>query len=157
MCLNISSAGLCHTTFHGTANKEDVTLTDLFLGSVSEHWQSNVFMPSKVCWPHPCAVQSVYVLVEVPYPLLHRDFVVVSDGVLPEEVELNHVFLPIQFRMQLDVLYSQRAAAHGVSCLSFFFFITSSQGKLHSYQDKRGKEFKLSPEYRDAANLQTLA
>lgn len=70
------------------------------------------------------------VLVEVPYPLLHRDLVVVSDGILPEEVELNHVFLPIQLRMQLDVLYSQRAAAHSVSCLSFFFFITSSQGKL---------------------------
>lgn len=68
---------------------------------------------------------------EVPYPLLNRDFVVVSDGIFSEEVKLNHVFLAIQFRMQLDVFYSQGAAAHGVSCLSFFFFITSSQGKLH--------------------------
>lgn len=95
--------------------------------------------------------------VEVPYPLLHRDFVVVSDGVLPQEVKLDHVFLPVQLRVQLDVLYSERAAAHGVSCLSFLFFITSSQGKLCLYQDKRGKEFKLSPEQRDAANLQILA
>ena len=68
---------------------------------------------------------------EIPYPLLNRDFVVVSDGVLPEEVKLNHVFLAIQLRMQLDMFYSQRAAAHGVSCLPFFFFIISSQGKLH--------------------------
>lgn len=86
----------------------------------------------------------MYVFVEMPYPLLNRDFVVVSDGVFSEEVELNHVFLAIQFRMQLDMFYSQRAAAHSVSCLSFFFFITSSQGKLHLYQDKRGKHFKPS-------------
>lgn len=37
-CLSISSAGLCHTTFRGTASKDDITLTDLFFGSVSEQW-----------------------------------------------------------------------------------------------------------------------
>lgn len=79
---------------------------------------------------------------EEPYPLLNGDFVVVSDGVFPEEVKLNHVFLAIQFRMQLDMFYSERAAAHRVSCLSFFFFITSSQGKLHLYRDKKGRHVK---------------
>lgn len=78
------------------------------------------------------------------YPLLNRDFVVVSDGVFPEEVKLNHVFLTIQLRMQLDMFYSQRAAAHSVSCFSFFFLITSSQGKLCLFQDKKGKHFKPS-------------
>lgn len=137
--------------FQGTTSKKGGTLTDL----PSDQWQSTLLLPLRLCWPDFSAFQTVYVFVEVPYPLLHRDFVVVSDGVFSEEVKLNHVFLAIQFRMQLDMFYSQRAAAHGVSCLSFFFFISSSQSKLHLHQDKWGKHFGLSQSWIDTRNFQT--
>lgn len=64
------------------------------------------------------------------YPLLHRDFVVVADGVFTQEVKLHHILLAIVLWIELDVFNSQRAAAHGVGSLSFLLLITRSQSQL---------------------------
>lgn len=60
------------------------------------------------------------------YPFLNRDLVVVSDGVFTKEVKLYHIFLAIQFWMQINMFHTEGAAAYCVRCLSFFFLITSS-------------------------------
>lgn len=65
-----------------------------------------------------------------PYPLLHGDFVVVADGVFPQEVKLYHVLLSVNLRVQLDVLHPERAAAHGVGGLSLLLLVTCSQSQL---------------------------
>ncbi len=65
-----------------------------------------------------------------PYPLLHRDFVVVADGVFTQKVKLHHILLAIVLRVEFDVFHSQRAAAHGVRSLSFLFLVTRSQSQL---------------------------
>lgn len=65
-----------------------------------------------------------------PYPLLHRDFVVVADGVFTQEVKLHHELLSIVLWVKFDVLDSQRAAAHGVGRLSFLLLVTRSQRQL---------------------------
>lgn len=65
------------------------------------------------------------------YPLLHGNLIVVTDGVLAQEVKLHHVLLVIHLGVQLDVLHSQRAAAHCVRSLTFLLFVTCPQRKLH--------------------------
>lgn len=40
------------------------------------------------------------------YPFLHRDFVVVADGVLTKEVKLHHKLLTVVLRVEFDVLHS---------------------------------------------------
>ena len=47
-------------------------------------------------------------------PLLDGDGVVVPDGILTEEVELDDEGLPVLLLVQRDVLHPQRAAAHRV-------------------------------------------
>lgn len=64
------------------------------------------------------------------YPFLHRDFVVVADGVFTQEVKLYHILLAIILWIEFDVFNSQRAAAHGVGSLSFLLLITRSQSQL---------------------------
>lgn len=60
------------------------------------------------------------------YSLLHGHFVVVADGVFSQEVELHHVLLAVFFRVQLDVLHSERAAAHCVCRLAFLLLVARS-------------------------------
>lgn len=64
------------------------------------------------------------------HPFLHRDFVVVADGVFTQEVELHHILLAIILWIEFDVFHSQRAAAHRVGSLSFLLLITRSQSQL---------------------------
>lgn len=66
----------------------------------------------------------------LPYPFLHRDFVVVADGVFTQEVKLHHILLAIILWIQFDVFNSQRAAAHSVRSLSFLLLIARSQSQL---------------------------
>lgn len=67
--------------------------------------------------------------------LLHGHLVVIADGVLPQEVKLHNVLLPVQPVVQRNVLDAQRTAAHGVSRLPFLFLIPSSQGQLRKDAD----------------------
>lgn len=64
------------------------------------------------------------------YPLLHRDFVVVADGVFTQEVKLHHVLLAVDLRVQFDVFHPQRAAAHRVGGLALLLLVTCSQSQL---------------------------
>lgn len=64
------------------------------------------------------------------YPFLHRDFVVVADGVFTQEVKLHHVLLTVDLRVQFDVFHPQRAAAHGVGGLALLLLVTCSQSQL---------------------------
>lgn len=66
----------------------------------------------------------------VTYSFLNRDFVIVSDWVLPKEVKLYHVFLTIQLWVQIDMLHTKWAATHSVRCFSFLLLIACSQSKL---------------------------
>lgn len=67
------------------------------------------------------------------YPLLHRDLVVVADGVFSQEVKLYHILLVVHFGVQFDVLHPERATADSVCCLAFLFLVTRPQRQL---QDK---------------------
>lgn len=78
------------------------------------------------------------------YPFLHRDFVVVADGVFTQEVKLHHVLLTIVLWVEFDVFDSQRAAAHGVRSLSFLLLITRSQSQLEHI-----RTVGLKPAYKD--------
>ena len=69
-------------------------------------------------------------LIHHPYPLLHRDLVVVADGVFTQEVELHHKLLPVLLGVQVDVLHTQRAAAHRVRRLPLLLLVTRSQSQL---------------------------
>lgn len=42
-----------------------------------------------------------------PYPFLHRDSVVVADGVFTQEVELHHVLLTFIFWVEFQMFHSQ--------------------------------------------------
>lgn len=77
------------------------------------------------------------------YSFLNRDFVVVSDRVLPKEVKLDHIFLAIQLWVQIDMLHAQWAATHSVCCFSFLFLIACSQSKL-SQEEKVREDIKIS-------------
>lgn len=68
---------------------------------------------------------------QVSHPLLHRDLVVVADGVFSQEVELHHVLLPVHLKVQVNVLHPQRAAAHRVCTLPLLLLITCPQSQLH--------------------------
>lgn len=72
------------------------------------------------------------------YPLLHRDLVVVADGVFSQEVKLHHILLLIHFGVQFDVLHPERATADRVRCLAFLFFITCPQCQLQEKQHTLG-------------------
>lgn len=76
------------------------------------------------------------------YSFLNRDFVIVSDRVLPKEVKLHHVLLAIQLWVQIDVLHAKRAAAHSVCGFSFLLLIACSQSKLSREGRGRGKKDK---------------
>ena len=65
-----------------------------------------------------------------PYPFLHRDLVVVADGVFTQEVKLHHKLLAVLLGVQVDVLHAQRAAAHRVCSLPLLFLVTRSQSQL---------------------------
>lgn len=82
-------------------------------------------------------------LATLTYSFLNRDFVIVSDWVLPKEVKLDHIFLAIQLRVQIDMLHAQRAATHSVCCFSFLFLIACSQSKL-SQEEKVREDIKIS-------------
>lgn len=77
----------------------------------------------------------------IAYPFLHRNFVVVSDGVFTQEVKLHHIFLTIILWVQFDVFNPQRTAAHSVSGLSFLLLITRSKSQLEevAYQESLTK------------------
>lgn len=64
------------------------------------------------------------------HPLLHRDLVVVADGVFSQEVELHHILLTVHLRVQINVLHPQRAAAHSVRTLPLLLLITCPQSQL---------------------------
>lgn len=68
--------------------------------------------------------------VRASHPLLHRDLVVVADGVFSQEVELHHELLTIHLRVQADVLHPQRAAAHRVRALALLLLVTCPQSQL---------------------------
>lgn len=65
-----------------------------------------------------------------PHPLLHGDFVVVADGVFPQEVELHHKLLAVVLRVQFDVFHSHRAAADRVGGLPLLLLVTRPQSQL---------------------------
>ena len=69
-------------------------------------------------------------LIHHPYPLLHRDLVVVADGVFTQEVKLHHKLLAILLGVQVDVLHTQRAAAHRVCRLPLLLLVTCPQSQL---------------------------
>ncbi|GMR33926.1 hypothetical protein PMAYCL1PPCAC_04121, partial [Pristionchus mayeri] len=54
----------------------------------------------------------------------------ISDGVLTEKVELDHVFFFIQLMMQFDVLTAEGAAADSVRCFVHVLLLTGSECQL---------------------------
>lgn len=77
----------------------------------------------------------------IAHPFLHRNFVVVSDGVFTQEVKFHHIFLTIILRVQFDVFNPQRTAAHSVRGLSFLLLVTRSKSQLEevAYQESLTK------------------
>lgn len=70
------------------------------------------------------------VLKVLEHKLLHRHVILITDGILPQEVQLYHMLLAICGRVQSDVLHSERTAAHGVGRLTLFLLISCSQCQL---------------------------
>lgn len=64
------------------------------------------------------------------HKLFHRHAVIIADGILPQEVQLHNMLLAIHLSVQPDMLHTERAAAHGVSCLPLFLLISCSQCQL---------------------------
>lgn len=82
--------------------------------------------------------------VRASHPLLHRDLVVVADGVFSQEVELHHELLTIHLRVQADVLHPQRAAAHRVRALALLLLVTCPQSQLRG--EGEGGEWRIDKE-----------
>jgi hypothetical protein len=62
--------------------------------------------------------------------LLDGHLVVVTNGILTEEVKGDHVVLAVLLLVQLDVLEPERAATDRVSRFAFFLLVTCSQREL---------------------------
>lgn len=84
--------------------------------------------------------------VRASHPLLHRDLVVVADGVFSQEVELHHELLTIHLRVQADVLHPQRAAAHRVRALALLLLVTCPQSQLRGEGEGGGGKWRIDKE-----------